>query len=163
MNSPVNNFMPEHQLSLEEEDLGYLLSTFCLKVLYVRAQSLSCVRLFSDSMHCSPPGSSVHRILQARILEWVATSCSRSSQPRDQTHVSCVTCTGSWIPYHWVPCLKVLGSGKCVLQTVQVYINSIILNRILRQQPFHQVLVSYVQLAFWHFSAETEYSAIDKL
>ena len=36
----------------------------------------------------SPPGSSVHGILQARILEWVAISCSRvSSQPRDQNHV----------------------------------------------------------------------------
>ena len=40
---------------------------------------------------CSPPGSSVHGILQARILEWVATPASReSSQPRDQNLVSCV-------------------------------------------------------------------------
>ena len=38
----------------------------------------------------SPPGSSVHEILQAGILEWVAISFSRgSSQPRDQTYVSC--------------------------------------------------------------------------
>ena len=38
---------------------------------------------------CSPPGSSVHAILQARILEWVAIPFSRgSSQPRDQTLVS---------------------------------------------------------------------------
>ena len=37
----------------------------------------------------SPPGSSVHRILQARILEWVAMPSSRgSSQPRDQTQIS---------------------------------------------------------------------------
>ena len=37
-------------------------------------------------MDCNPPGSSVHRILQARILEWVAISFSRvSSQPRDRT------------------------------------------------------------------------------
>ena len=43
----------------------------------------------------SLPGSSVHGILQARVLEWVAISFSRgSSQPRDQTHVSC---TGRWI------------------------------------------------------------------
>jgi len=35
---------------------------------------------------CSPPGSSVHGILQARILEWVAMPSSRgSSHPRDQT------------------------------------------------------------------------------
>ena len=40
----------------------------------------------SDSRDCSPPGSSVHGILQARILEWVTISYSRgSSQPRDQT------------------------------------------------------------------------------
>ena len=40
-------------------------------------------------MDCSPPGSSVHRILQARILEWVARPSPRgSSQPRDWTQVS---------------------------------------------------------------------------
>ena len=40
-------------------------------------------------MDCSPPGSSVHGILQAGILVWVAISFSRrSSQPRDQTRVS---------------------------------------------------------------------------
>ena len=43
-----------------------------------------------DPMDCNPPGSSVHEIFQARILEWVAISFSRgSSQPRDQTRVSC--------------------------------------------------------------------------
>ena len=41
-------------------------------------------------MDCSPPGSSVHRILQARIVEWVAIPSSRgSSWPRNQTWVSC--------------------------------------------------------------------------
>ena len=41
---------------------------------------------------CSPPGSSVHGILQARILEWAAISFSRGSpQPRDRTWVSCTT------------------------------------------------------------------------
>ena len=43
-----------------------------------------------DPMDCSPPSSSVHEIFQARILDWVAISFSRgSSQPRDQTQVSC--------------------------------------------------------------------------
>ena len=42
-------------------------------------------------MHCSPLGSSVHWILQTRILEWVAMPCSKgSSRPRDQTHISCI-------------------------------------------------------------------------
>ena len=44
-----------------------------------------------DPMDCSPPGSSVHGILQARILEWVAISFSRgSSLPRDLTQVSLI-------------------------------------------------------------------------
>ena len=43
-----------------------------------------------DPMDCSPPGSSVHWILQARVLEWVAMPSPRgSSRPRDQTVVSC--------------------------------------------------------------------------
>ena len=43
-----------------------------------------------DPVDCSPPGSSVRGILQARILEWVAISFSRgSSPPRDQTQLSC--------------------------------------------------------------------------
>ena len=48
----------------------------------------SCLTL-CDPVDCSPPGSSVHEILQVRILEWVAMPSSRgSSQPRDQTQVS---------------------------------------------------------------------------
>ena len=44
-----------------------------------------------NPMDCSPPGSSVHGILQERTLEWVAISSSRrSSRPRDQTCISCV-------------------------------------------------------------------------
>ena len=60
----------------------------------------SCLTL-SDPMDCGPPGSSVRGILQARILEWIAISSSGgSSQPRDQTCVSCISCTGRWILYH---------------------------------------------------------------
>ena len=44
-----------------------------------------------DPMDCNPPGSSVHGILQARILKWVAIPFSRGSfQSRDQTQVSCL-------------------------------------------------------------------------
>ena len=47
-------------------------------------QSLSQVRLSCDATDCSPSGSSVHGISQARILKWVAISFSRgSSQSRD--------------------------------------------------------------------------------
>ena len=53
--------------------------------------SQSCPTL-CDPMDCSLPGSSVHGIFQARVLEWVAISFSRgSSQPRDWTRVSCIT------------------------------------------------------------------------
>ena len=45
---------------------------------------------FCYPVDCNPPGSYVHGICQARILEWLAISSSRgSSQPRDQTCVSC--------------------------------------------------------------------------
>ena len=61
----------------------------------------SCPTLFG-SMDCSPPGSSAHGIFQARILEWVAISFSReSSQPRDQTRISNISCIGRQILYHW--------------------------------------------------------------
>ena len=47
--------------------------------------------LLCNPADCNPPGSSVHEILQARILEWFATpSFKQSSQPRDQTRVSCL-------------------------------------------------------------------------
>ena len=53
----------------------------------------SCLTL-CDPMDCSMPGSSICGISQARLLEWVAISYSgRSSRPRDQCHVSCI----SWI------------------------------------------------------------------
>ena len=55
-----------------------------------------------DYMDWSPPGSPVHEISQARILEWVAISFSRgSAQPRNRTHISFVFCIGRQILYHW--------------------------------------------------------------
>ena len=54
----------------------------------------------SLGLHCSPPGSSVHRIFQARILKWVAVSFSRgSSWVRGQTHFSVsLTLAGRFLP-----------------------------------------------------------------
>ena len=68
-------------------------------------------------MDCSPPASSVHGILQARILEWVAISyCTGSSWPRDQTRVPCISCIGRWILYQ----LRHLRSpGLWVISSVQ--------------------------------------------
>ena len=57
----------------------------------------SCPTLYNP-INCSPPGSSIRGILQARILEWIALSSSRgSSRPRDQNFVSYVSCIGRWI------------------------------------------------------------------
>ena len=61
----------DHQIHLKESEVAQSCPTLC------------------DPVDCSPPGFSVHGILQARILEWVAFSFSRrSSQPRDWTQVS---------------------------------------------------------------------------
>ena len=67
-------------------------------------------------MDCSPPGFSIHGILQAGILEWVAISFSReSSRPRNQTHISCI---GRQLLYHcdiqeaWVAFKCPLGTWK---------------------------------------------------
>ena len=58
----------------------------------------SCLTLCSPTI-CSPPGSSVHGISQARMLEWVVISFSRGSfQPRNWTYVYCI---GRGILYHW--------------------------------------------------------------
>ena len=54
-----------------------------------------------DSVDHRLPGAFVHGILQARILRWFAIFYSRrSSWPRDQTHVSCVSCIGRRVFYH---------------------------------------------------------------
>ena len=55
----------------------------------VRAKSLQSCSTLCDPMDCSPPGSSVHGILQARVLEWTAMPSSKgSSQLRDWTWIS---------------------------------------------------------------------------
>ena len=70
-------------------ELNYVNLNTHMKVKVLVTQS--CLTL-CDLMDCSPPGSSVHGILQARILEWVAISFSRGlSQPRDWTWVSCIS------------------------------------------------------------------------
>ena len=75
---------------------SYIINKRTAKLWKWKCFSLSPVRLW-DPMDCSPPAS-VHGILQARILEWVAISFSRGchSQARDRTWVPCT----SWILYH---------------------------------------------------------------
>ena len=70
-------------------------------VAWVCAKLLQLCPILCDPTDCSPPGFSVHGILQAIILEWVIISFSRgSSRPRNQTHISHVSCVGRWVLYH---------------------------------------------------------------
>ena len=77
----------------------------CLQVTCVLcgpyAKSLQLPPTLCYPVDCKSPGSSVHGILQARILQWVATSSSRaSSRPWDQTLISDVSCFGRQVLYH---------------------------------------------------------------
>ena len=66
-------------------------------------------------MDYSLPGTSVHGILQARLLEWVAISdLGGSSRPRHRTHVSSVSCIGKWILYHWATWEALRAEGSRV-------------------------------------------------
>ena len=74
-----------------------------------------------DPMDYSPPGSSVHGILQERILKWVSMPASRrSSQLRDWTHVSSVSWIDRWVLYHW----HHLGSSICTHIGHEIMANS---------------------------------------
>ena len=71
-----------------------------------------------DPMDCSPPGSSVLGISQARTLEWVAISCFRgSSPPRDRTLVTCIS---RYILYCWAtreaPLIHLWNSKRKILE-----------------------------------------------
>ena len=71
---------------------------------YTRSFAKLCLN-FCDPIGYTLPGSSVHGIFQARILEWVAISFSRGpSQLRDQICISCISCTGRQILYHCATC-----------------------------------------------------------
>ena len=83
--------------------------------------SQSCPTL-CDSMDCSSPGSSVHGILQVRILEWASIPFSRrSSQPRGWTCVSGVSCISRWILYHWATWKAQIIPGWLVKKKLMVF------------------------------------------
>ena len=87
------------------KDSRYCASGQILKNYAVLSHSVMSDSLRPNGLY-SPPGSSVHGILQAKILEWVAMPSSRgSSQPRAQTQVSRIA-DGFWILY----CLSHQGS-----------------------------------------------------
>ena len=66
------------------------------------AKSLQWCPTLCNPMDYSPPGSSVHGILQVRILEWLAIPSSRqSSWSRNQTCISYISCIGWWVLHHF--------------------------------------------------------------
>ena len=73
-----------------------------------RAKSLQSCPALCDPIDCSPPRSSVHGILQARILEWVAIPSSRESSPIKL--VSCISCIAGGL-FTTEP----LGKPKCYM------------------------------------------------
>ena len=88
-------------------------------VLWVHAKSLQLCLTLCDPADCSLPGSSVHGILQARTLEWVAISFSRGSfWPRDRTHVSYVSCTDRRALYHCATWKAILYWGIAAVHGV---------------------------------------------
>ena len=103
--SPTNAYWVTHHtlgtLPMCEQTASHL-QTFGGRLLYETCvlSHFSRVQLLCHPMDCSPPGSSAHGILQARILEWVAMSSSRgSSWPRDWTHMPYISCTGRQVLY----------------------------------------------------------------
>ena len=84
---------------------------------YVHAKSFQSCLTLCDLMDYSPPGSSVHGILQARTLEWVAIPFSRGSpQPRDWIHVLPVSCIAGGFFTHW----SHLGSPRTPCNNMQM-------------------------------------------
>ena len=113
--------------------MGELWNISAVVCLVVQSCSTLC-----DIMDCSPPGSSVHGILQARILEWVATPSTRgSSQPRNRTQVSHIAGSPGGL---WNVCtiLKIYNFHRVDLSLIMnTYFHNIIM------LVFHHVIMSF--------------------
>ena len=89
-------------VSLTSEPLHMLYSFATLNhthmYLCMHAKSLQLCLTLCNPLDCSSPGSSIHGIIQTRVLEWIAMPSSRgSSQARDRTLVLYVSCIGRWV------------------------------------------------------------------
>ena len=90
-----------------------------------------------DPMDCNLLGFSVHGILQARILKWVAMPFSRESfQPRDWTHISCGSCSGGRF-FTTEPLRKPFP--HCSQSVLALHLHNII---IFQQEEKKQILIS---------------------
>ena len=89
-------------------------------------------------MDCSPPGSSIHGISQARILEWVSMSFSKgSSWPRHRTRISCVgrQILNQWAPgeAHWPLCPLIKEQSQVCVVAVFVLVMTCLLRILVPQ------------------------------
>ena len=125
---------------------------------YMHTQS--CPALCSPT-DCSPAGSSVHGILQARGLEWVAISCSRgSSQPRDRTRVSGVSCIAGGFfgaePPGLTPRCHIPPGAKCGTAQRENLFHSLVMMVVwsrlqklqIKQRPFQLLFTLHFWLGF---------------
>ena len=135
-----------------------------------RAKSLQSCLSLCEPMHCSPPGSSVHGILQAKILEWGAMLSSwrrESSQPRNQTCVSYVSCIGRWILYHqpregcncwwlWLSQVPPVGSGAACQHGSEIHIwrAGIVDSYDISCTPVWQEIFHFIRMKCLWYSAE---------
>ena len=111
----------------------------------MHAESLQSCPTLCDPIDCNLPGSSVRGSLQARILEWVAISYARgSSQPRDRTQISYISCTGSQVLYHYC----YLGSPFLPMLTTLVISSDLIS---LLYMPSHNFTTCKFYISISHF------------
>ena len=119
----------------------YYITTYTMIYIYIYILSCwlcaqSCLTL-CNPMDCSLPGSSIHGIFQARILEWVAISfCRGSTRPKDRTHLSCVSCLDRQILYHyttWEVHMNTISHLYCILHILYV----------------HTMYILYIQVFHW--------------
>ena len=106
-----------------------------------------------DPTDCSPPGSSVHGILQTRILEWLAIPFFRGlSQPRDWTPLSCSSCiAGGFFTFEGSPDSSVGKNLPAVQETLVQFLGW--------EDPLeksmdcivHGIPTSWAQLSHFHF------------
>ena len=108
----------------------------------MRAKSLqSCPTLFNP-IDYGPPSSSVHGILQARVLEWIAMPPSRGcSRPRNQT---CASYIGRWVLYHW-------ATWEALWTYTQTHAHMCAHTHVFLQESDHTRL-SFLKLAFFYLT-----------
>ena len=104
--------------------------------------------MLCNPIDCTPPGFSVHGILQARIMEWSAIPFARgSSQPRDRTQVSCTV--GRFLTIWTIREALLLESGLCLCKKHYILQNLHLKHSLLRNEnrgPERNLLTVYLEV-----------------